>query len=151
MAYNLFTPRHSAAGYLEKFFEGHDHARLSWLHEIGGGQWGHAADTLMSMAEAPSAAVDEDMEGQVASEQRLSCVQVSLSMIRGGPPELLNLSTHSLCSASANSVNLRKRLNRTLIVSPTIRSSVRSFCGCPMLNCLIERSQPMTINLSSSR
>jgi len=30
----------------------------------------------MSMAEGRSAAVTEDMEGQVASEQRLSCVQV---------------------------------------------------------------------------
>lgn len=75
MAYNLFTPRHTSAGYLEKFFEGHDHTRLSWLQEIGRGRWGHAADTLMSMAEGRSA-VDEDMEGQDASEQRLSCVQV---------------------------------------------------------------------------
>ncbi len=67
MAYSLFTPRHTS---------GHDHGRLSWLQEIGRGRWGHAADTLMSMAEGRSAAVDEDMEGQVASEQRLSCVQV---------------------------------------------------------------------------
>ena len=76
MAYRLFTPRHTSAGYLEKFFDGHDHARLSWLQEIGRGRWGHAAVTLMSMAEGRFAAVDEDMEGQVASEQRLSCVQV---------------------------------------------------------------------------
>lgn len=82
MAYNLFTPRHTAAGYLETFFEGHDHARLSWLHEIGRGRWGPAADTLMSMAKGPSAAVDEDMEGQVASEQRLSCVQVGWLSLR---------------------------------------------------------------------
>lgn len=82
MGYNLFTPRHAAAGYLEKFFEGYDHARLSWLHEIGRGRWGHAADTLMNMAEGPSAAVDEDMGGQVASEQRLSYVQVSLLSLR---------------------------------------------------------------------
>jgi hypothetical protein len=34
----------------------------------------------MSMVKGPSAAVDEDMEGQVASEQWLSCVQVSLSL-----------------------------------------------------------------------
>jgi hypothetical protein len=68
MAHKLFTPRQTAARYLEKFFEGRDYARLSWLHEIGRGLWGHAAGTLMSMVEGPSAAVDEDMEGQVASE-----------------------------------------------------------------------------------
>jgi hypothetical protein len=56
MAHKLFTPRQTAAGYLEKFFEGHDHARLSWLHEIGRGPWGHAAGTMMSMVEGPSAA-----------------------------------------------------------------------------------------------
>jgi len=89
MAYNLFTPRHTATGYLETFFEGHDHARLSWLHEIGRGRWSHAADTLMSMAEGQSAAVDEDMGGQVASEQRLSCVQVRRLLLRGVVPAQL--------------------------------------------------------------
>ena len=91
MAYKLFTPRHTTTGYLEKFFEGHDHARLSWLNEIGRGRWGHAADTLMSMTEGPSAAVDEDMKGQVASEQRLSCIQVGLALVL--PRHLTHAST----------------------------------------------------------
>jgi len=73
MAHSLFTPRHTSAGYLEEFFEGHDHARLSWF---GKGRWGHAAGTLMSTAAGRSAAVGEDIEGQIASEQRMSCVQV---------------------------------------------------------------------------
>lgn len=76
----------------------------------------------MSMAEGPSAAVDEDMEGQVASEQRLSCVQV------GGPRTIgtIDSSIHSLCSALASSVNLPKRLNQTLILSFVMSSLVCS-------------------------
>ena len=85
IAHKLFTLRHTDAGYLEKFVEGHDPARLSWLHEIGRGRWCHAADTLIGMIEWPFVAVDEDMEGQVASEQRLSCVQVGWRSLKAVP------------------------------------------------------------------
>lgn len=120
MAHSLFTPRHTSVGYLEKFFKGHDHARLSWLHEIGKERWGHAADTLMSMAEERSAAVGEDMEGQIASEQRLSCVQVGWLSQRctHGPLTCLR----SSCSAWVSFVNLRKRLNRIPILCLATRS-----------------------------
>lgn len=72
MAANVFkqTPVH--ADYVDKFFEGHDHPRLSWLYYIGKERYAAAGTILSGMS------VSGDRGSQNASENRIGCVNVGL-------------------------------------------------------------------------
>lgn len=74
LASKLFAHEKVHADYVERFFKGLDHPRLSWLYYIGKGQYASAGSVLLRMT-----AVDGDeLPNESSVEQRIGCVTVSL-------------------------------------------------------------------------
>lgn len=74
MAANLFKQESTHLDYVERFFKGHDHPRLSWLYHIGQGHFGTASSTLLSMTDLGGGG-NEILQGK---EDRIGPVSVSV-------------------------------------------------------------------------